>query len=373
MRLSLVEVVLFLAALAVAATALPRCSGGGPGAAVVRASWTRDDDGELRADAKLLVEAIAVLDDRALAVTLPRRGGDAPAALAHPDLAIARSTSDSPWALGTRSSRIVPGDHVTAAGGATAIDVARDNLQTLRFLVAPGDPRDLLDQGVDLLITRDPASLNYAATLQQFLSVPLAWQHTHVLLAPRRARSSPLLSEEARRALAYDAVRGEAQGARGPFWWQTPADCDVTLSPPSDQAPPAPRIVYDARDGAARDLAERFVGLARASGPAATMWLDALLPDRPMRTYQRVAGLTGEALASARRSGGDAGYVMSLDARPLDPCRDLHALVAAAPWLDPETIVPLVDTRLRAIVRRGRSGVTADWDGGLVVESADAR
>jgi len=40
MRLSLVEVVLFLAAAAVAATALPRCSGGGPVHAVVRASWT---------------------------------------------------------------------------------------------------------------------------------------------------------------------------------------------------------------------------------------------------------------------------------------------------------------------------------------------
>jgi hypothetical protein len=39
MRLSLVEIVLFLAAAAVAASALPRCSGGGPGAVVVRASW----------------------------------------------------------------------------------------------------------------------------------------------------------------------------------------------------------------------------------------------------------------------------------------------------------------------------------------------
>jgi hypothetical protein len=39
MRLSLVEIVLFLAALVVAATALARCSGGGPGRVVVRASW----------------------------------------------------------------------------------------------------------------------------------------------------------------------------------------------------------------------------------------------------------------------------------------------------------------------------------------------
>jgi hypothetical protein len=39
MRLSLIEIVLLLVALAVAATALPRCSGGS-GGLVVRASWT---------------------------------------------------------------------------------------------------------------------------------------------------------------------------------------------------------------------------------------------------------------------------------------------------------------------------------------------
>ena len=78
-------------------------------------------------------------------------------------------------------------------------------------------------------------------------------------------------------------------------------------------------------------------------------------------------GLTGEALARARRLGTDAGYVMSVDSRPLDPCRDLQALMDGARWLDPETIVPLVETRLQAIVRRGRSGVTAEWDGGLVI------
>src|SRR5260221_12976185 len=40
MRLSVVEIVLFLAAAVVAATALPRCSGGNAGRGVVRASWT---------------------------------------------------------------------------------------------------------------------------------------------------------------------------------------------------------------------------------------------------------------------------------------------------------------------------------------------
>jgi hypothetical protein len=128
--------------------------------------------------------------------------------------------------------------------------------------------------------------------------------------------------------------------------------------------------VYDASDGASRDLAERLVGLVRASGPAAAVFLDALLPDRPSRTYQRAAGLTGEALGRAQLRGADAGYLASVDSRPVDPCRDLQALMEGAPWLDPETIVPLVETRLQAIVRRGRSGVTAEWDGGLVIAAA---
>ena len=350
-----------------------RFSDGSPvTAADVRASWIRDGIGdELRPRLSRLVESVAAAGDRTLAITLRSRRVDMPLSLAHPDLAIAKRVPDSPWPLGTRAARIAPGGQTPVTRAATVITIARDNLPAIRFLVGPGDPRDLLDQGVDLLLTRDPAALDYAATLPQFQSVPLPWQRTYVLLTPGRSRSSPFLSEDARQILAGDAVRGEARGARGPFWWQMLQDCEVAPSPPRGQSPPIPRIVYDASDGAARDLAERFVGLARASGPAATAFLDALLPDRPRRTYQRAAGLNGEALALARRLGNDAGYVMSLDNRPVDACRDLQALMDGARWLDPETIVPLVDTRLRAIVRRGRSGVEAEWDGGLVIAAVD--
>jgi hypothetical protein len=45
----------------------------------------------------------------------------------------------------------------------------------------------------------------------------------------------------------------------------------------------------------------------------------------------------------------------------------MQALVDSVGWIDPETIIPLVDTRLEAIVRRGRSGVTVDGDGGLLL------
>ena len=332
----------------------------------VKGSWSVDA-GALRPHVSRLVRSIDLVDDRTLAIALRTERSDVPMPLAHPDLAIARSIPDSPWPLGTRSVRVEPDRGTPRANAASVITLSGGAVPPLRFLVAPGDPRDLLDRGVDLLLTRDPATLDYAGTLPQFLSVPLEWQHVYVQLTPGRSRSSPMLSEDARQVLAHDAVRGEARGARGPFWWQMVEGCALASAPTREQSSPIPRIVYDTNDSVTRELAERFVGLARASGPAAAAFLDVLLPDRPKRTYQRATALNGEALVVARRRGADAGYVVSLDSRPVDPCRDLLVLMEGARWLDPETIVPLVETRLRAIVRRGRSGLTAEWDGGLVL------
>ena len=291
--------------------------------------------------------------------------------LAHTDLAVAKAVADSPWPAGTRSARITS-DRGATPSGSSVLVVLRETEPPVRVVVAPGDPRDLLDRGAELLLTRDPAALRYAASLPQFQSVPLAWQRTYVLLTPGRSRTAPVLTESARQALAGDAVRGEARGARGPFWWQMLPDCAIGRTPPPGQPSPTPRIVYETADMAARDLAERLVGLARAPGPSSMVFLDALLPDRPRRTYERATGLTGEALAVARRRGTDAGHIVAVASSPLDPCSDLQTLMDGAPWLDPETIVPLVETRLHAIVRRGRSGVSMESDGGLVIAGANA-
>jgi hypothetical protein len=309
-------------------------------AADVRASWTREGIGELRPEVSRLVQEVTPAGERTLSMTLRSRRTDAPLALAHPDLTIAKAVTGSVWPLGTRSSRVAPG----AAAG--AVTIARDPLPAIRFVIAPGDPRDLVDQGVDLLLTRDRAALVYAGTLPQFQSAPLPWQRTHVLLTPGRGRPAPSLSDDQRQALAVDAVRGEARGALPPFWWQATPDCDIAAAPVVTATPPTPRVVYDANDAAARDLAERLVGL---------------------RIYQRSAALTGAALVTAVRAGGDAGYVMAVEAHPVDACRELQILRERARWLDPETIVPLVETRQRAVLRRGRGGVTVDWDGGLVI------
>ena len=333
----------------------------------VLAGWSRDGTGELLPHVNRLVQSIVTIDDRTLAITPRSQRQDAPLILAHTDLAIARSLSGSPWPLGTRATRIAS-DRDTVVVSSTT-----DDSLSIRFILAAGDPRDRLDQGVDLLLTRDPATLDYAATLLQFQSVPLAWLRTYVLLTPGRIRTSPSLSEDARQAIANDAIRGEARGAVGPFWWQTLQDCEVPASQPGGQSSSTGRVVYDVADSTARDLAERFVGLANASSPGAAAILDAIFPDRSRPTSRRATGLTAEAFAVARRRGTDAGYIASIDRRPLDPCRDLQALANSVRWLDPETVVPLVDTRLRAIVRGGRSGIDAEWDGGLLIGGVDAR
>ena len=114
-----------------------------------------------------------------------------------------------------------------------------------------------------------------------------------------------------------------------------------------------PRVVYDTADDAARDVAERLVGSVRGA-------------------FQRTTGLSGGQLARARLLGNDAGYIVALERQPLDPCRDARLLADAAPWLDLQTIVPLVETRLRAIVRNGRAGIVAEWDGGMHLAGGDA-
>jgi hypothetical protein len=353
-----------------------RFSDGSPvTAADVRASWLRGGRGDaLHPDVNRLVESIEAIADRTLAIRLHSQRVDMPFALAHADLAVGKVIPGSPWPLGTRAARIAPDAGTNSGTASAAIMVTRDNLPAIRFLIARGDPRDLLDHGVDLLMTRDPAALEYAETLRQFEFVPLAWQRTYVLLTPGRSRAAPLLGDDARQVLADDAVRGEARGAQGPFWWQTVMACpDLTASPFRTQPPPGQELVYDERDRVARDLAERLVGLARAPGAAAAAVLDAILPDRPRRTFERARGLNGASLTVALRRGADAGYLVSLDNRPPDQCRDLRVLLERAPWLDPETILPLVDARLKAVVRRGLAGVTAEWDGGLLIAAPHSR
>ena len=62
-----------------------------------------------------------------------------------------------------------------------------------------------------------------------------------------------------------------------------------------------------------------------------------------------------------------------MQSRPLEPCVELDALKESVPWIGPWTILPLVDTRLQAVVRRGRSGLTTEFDGSVFIDDPDPR
>jgi hypothetical protein len=181
----------------------------------VRESWATDNGTDLSRAARRLLKSAAAIDDRTLAITLRNPHASDPLALAHTDLAIVRHLPGSPWPLGTRGVSVEQGTPAALAEQVLALE--RNDLAPLRVIAAPRDPRDLLGAGIDLLLTRDPATLAYAATLPEFQQVPMEWQRTQVLLQPGRSQASPALSEDGRQRLAADAIRGEARGAVGPW------------------------------------------------------------------------------------------------------------------------------------------------------------
>jgi hypothetical protein len=346
----------------------------------VLSSWLDANRFHFRPEVRRLISSVSILDDRTLSITLRNPNADAPLPLAHADLAIARRVPGVAWPYGTRGMWIPPDGEaasaitITRSPPETQPEASPLSPVTIRFLLPSGrDGRDMLDAGADLLITREPRVLDYAATLPQFASQPLAWRQTHVLIAPGRPRGARTLSSEERRMLAAGAVRGESRGAEEPFWWENVQACRIPVTTAQTQpSPTTGRVVYQEGDTVARDLAERLVGLGSTPSAARAAMFEALSPAPSVGTYQRATGISSEGMMQALRGGSDAAFILALDSRPLDRCREMQALSEAIPWLDAQSLVPLVDTRLQVIVRRGRWAGRMDWDGGLLL-SADAR
>jgi hypothetical protein len=116
---------------------------------------------------------------------------------------------------------------------------------------------------------------------------------------------------------------------------------------PTTETLPAPQgtvgssaVVYDREDAVARALAERLVALS----------------DQPMTA---VGGLPGRSVAESLRGGSGRAYVVALPRPALVPCREV------AGWPAGSALIPLIDTRMSVIVRRGVPRLTVDFDGGL--------
>ena len=282
------------------------------------------DSGEIRALGIVSAQEVA---ERKLRVIMDDPITDsAPRVLADPALAlIAGLTSETKTGKGSLQ--------VPATENAPAIE--------FRFRLQP-DARDALDGEVDLLVTRDPALMDYAARNPDFVAFPLPWSRTYILMeiGDQPGNLARALADTAARAsLAKDAVKAQARIAEPPYWWESRGGCvGIPASPPKSISS---RVIYPADDEVARGLAERLVALA---DPAAGL---------------QAAGVEASDFAATLRAGTERAYVLGLPRQSLAPCRDGSSLPGGA------AVLPLIDTRAQAIVRKGAPPLAVEWDGTL--------
>jgi len=308
-------------------------------------SWTSSDGGRrwaftLRAEAQFWDGApvtsrdvvvgkggagytLTPIDARTVGVWLARGSDDVPRFLADPALAVMKSAPSGDWPIGT-------GRYWVTGATATPQEIRAYSSagDTLLFRQTSGkDPRDLLDAGVDLLVTRDRSVTDYAATQQAFAVVDLPWDRVYVFAAVER----PAIRLDG----LEQAVRSEARRPQGGgYWWEERQNCGLApvATVPTMIPTALGRVAYVRGDPAARDLAERIAALGGGTAVA----------------------LTPPVFAKA------SVYVLALPRVVPEPCRAARDLLP--PWL--VSVVPLVETRARAVVRRaGASRWAIDGDG----------
>ena len=181
-----------------------------------------------------------------------------------------------------------------------------------------------------MISARDPELLDYARQRPGLSARPLPWSRGYLLVVP--GAGSPDLgippdTAGFRAELARDAVRIEARAAELPAWWEARAACPARATAPAARAANV-AIVYPAADPVARGLAERLVALS-------------------VGTDAMARSLPPDSLAVALRAGAARAFVIGVPAREPVPCRQM------AGWPDSATVIPLVETRAQAVLRRG--------------------
>jgi len=299
----------------------------------VIASWRGRDS--------LLTDQAIVLGPREVRVGLPdssfvtRLTGNLPTAT--------KPSPDRGWPIGT-GPYWMSGSTVT--GALVAQPVARGGRAIAFHDVSGSDPRDVLDRGIDLLLTDDPSVLSYAGSREQYAVLPLVWDRTYVLamqggpapVVDRQDLMTAVHAEaraaEGRPCPAADAVEGGGGGSGGG---------EATAARP---ILPLRRLVFDRTDRTARELAERLVarGVLGAGVPA--------------------VGLAPADFVAALRSNNAWAYLAGVPP-PLPPpsgavCPGGVGVAGGEP-----RVRALVDVRRYAIVRRGIPPLLLDADGTL--------
>jgi hypothetical protein len=275
----------------------------------------------------------------------PRR--TVPPVLAHPALVTIKQTAGV--ALGSGAFQL-------AAATEGKLLLAAENGVTTSLTIVTGDLRDALDAGVDVIVTRDPRTLSYAAGLREYTGIPLSWADQYVLVTPDLAKDPLTISHDVLQLehIVRVSARSPVTSERKP-WWGHVGHCRLAGPDPRAATATRSRLVYHTADPVARSVAERLVAVAGA--------------DRRLVAV----GLMPDQFRSAMRTGSDWGYIVRLPTLPLAPCLVADQVLEYAPWLElsggTTALTALIEIRSHAVVRSSRvvGRVELDWQGALVV------
>ena len=310
-------------------------------------------------------ESLVALDARRVRVVLP--GGD-PRVLASPELAVLeRRASDLP-----DDSVHASTDGRLAGLSAPSLGRARLGAPAIFFgaIESTLDPRDLIDRGVDVMFTQDPAAARYASSRAGYDVLELPPQRTYAIALPGPGSDNNSTDgdlSELVATLARDVVRVPARPAAGSAWWNERDACQLDIVVPDPGAEPARRrIAFRDDDAVARAIAERIVALASRG--------DHSVPSELSGEASGGQPITAEALSpgeflSALRERTFKAYIVSFPTHPIAMCRARQLLASSIPFVLHESearggnLVPLVDVGAWAIVRQGTVGLSTAWDG----------
>ncbi|HSG27795.1 MAG TPA: hypothetical protein VLA34_04885, partial [Candidatus Krumholzibacterium sp.] len=342
------------------------------------------------ADSDYGIDSVYASGDAELAVVFDRKHEEVPASLASMRFAAVRRSRRYGWPEGTGRYRVIAGPG--EGRDAMVLDPVKsrkDPVISCAYFMAR-QARDVIDRGMDILLTDDPAAVEYGNRHERYVDIPLPWKTVHVLLSPSRVnairweRDTEPLGGDFLGRLAGDAVREEARAARGPYWWEDLSACPdgagtqgmvPVILRGADPEAAGRYIVCAADDRIARQLAERLVALASSVSGSSS---DAASLVKAMPGLERGArpvaqSLDPAAMAPRLRYGEDFAYIIGLPLVPVDPCCRAARLHRRAPWLNglgdraPESILPLVETRPHLVVREGRVTVSVDILGRIMI------
>ena len=341
------------------------------------------------------VEAVAYPSDREIAVHFRDPQPDGPRPLADPYFAIHRSIAGSATPFGT-GPYLAP--EVSHPGGPPAMGlthvtlIPREPGTAPRIVLRPAasdDARDLIDLGVDVLLTSDRRTTDYAAAQSHVRTRALSPDRSYVLLSPARSvTDSAFTSDDSRwgslrAAIARDVVRADAAASAGSWW--TPRHLErcgsgtsgATAAWNAPTTSPRPRrLLYPADDRLAGEIAERLVALAsygRGTAAEGAALRDLLAASTATASGPLVAHALSDAdLSRSLARGADLGYLIAVPFRALDACAEWRTLSARAPWVGVGAPILIAAAGPTLITSARAPALRVQWDNTLRVVARDA-